>query len=560
MEVWAPLVPQDCLFSDRDVIPGAQRCTADHGLPTRRCLEIRSQLSPPALQPVVAVQLSGLTVQLPEGFLEVVRRWVMPRGREQQQQQQHHLQQPPQQQQQRRPGTPSHFRGSSLSSALPLGELRPHLRMRAAVHNGRRFVGPAVLASPSSLGLVEGQRGQHRLAMAGDLPLAWLPADDMVAIVLELLLTSSSVDLSGSSSSSASAGSRDGGGGGSAGGVATATEGTPGCTVLAWGAFVPFVRPERGARGSLAVVQGQREMALRSGPGRWVREQPLLDWRRLLERTNRLSPEPPVASFTLQEAERQGIWPPPASAAGVKLRAQKQPAGKEPKEQAQQAQREQGPGRQLPAIRAHRGLSTEGREEAEAEGDARGRVHARHHTVSAPDGAGPSSKAQLLHLQQDEQQPKGPVAPHELPLWQIQAHYEQQQAQEQESRARKPEQGRQPHHSQRQQREAGVQAEGQQQQQQQQWQERPSTACAAAQTPEEQPAAPGRLQLRAASCPRLVWAWPALEEGGAIAQELAGMDAVSWASASVGSALPWQAGVVWGSHTSQHSADGMLAN
>lgn len=52
---------------------------------------------------------------------------------------------------------------------------------------------------------------------------------------------------------------------------------------------------------------------LRSGPGRWLRQVPVLDWRRLLERTNRISPQAPLVSFTLCDAPGQAIWPPPAA-------------------------------------------------------------------------------------------------------------------------------------------------------------------------------------------------------------------------------------------------------
>lgn len=53
------------------------------------------------------------------------------------------------------------------------------------------------------------------------------------------------------------------------------------------------------------------QAALRSGPGRWLRYSPVLDWRRLLERTNRLSPQAPTVTFRLAEAPGQALWPPP---------------------------------------------------------------------------------------------------------------------------------------------------------------------------------------------------------------------------------------------------------
>lgn len=41
---------------------------------------------------------------------------------------------------------------------------------------------------------------------------------------------------------------------------------------------------------------------MKGGPGHWVRQVAVLDWRRLLERTNRVSPEPPIARFDLRLA------------------------------------------------------------------------------------------------------------------------------------------------------------------------------------------------------------------------------------------------------------------
>lgn len=50
---------------------------------------------------------------------------------------------------------------------------------------------------------------------------------------------------------------------------------------------------------------------MRSGPGHWVRPAPVLDWRRLLERTNRISPDPPLACFTLRCGLHGGRGRPP---------------------------------------------------------------------------------------------------------------------------------------------------------------------------------------------------------------------------------------------------------
>ena len=60
----------------------------------------------------------------------------------------------------------------------------------------------------------------------------------------------------------------------------------------------------------------------------------MLDWRRLIERSNRSSPEPPRATFHLAEAPGQAVWPPPA--APVPLLAPPPQAGPVPSRQGSQ--------------------------------------------------------------------------------------------------------------------------------------------------------------------------------------------------------------------------------
>lgn len=167
MDSWAPLVPEDFLLSSRDLVPGVQRLTACSDSPSRRshssraaggarptlgALGIASQLAPPRLHSVRAGVLTGLSVHLPEGFLDVVRKqasgclWKQA-GR----------------------GPAAQLgEGSAACGAgqadlahrlIPLSELRQSLQLRVSVHNGRRFVGPSVQCpAPSLEG--NGQRGE----------------------------------------------------------------------------------------------------------------------------------------------------------------------------------------------------------------------------------------------------------------------------------------------------------------------------------------------------------------------------------------------------------------
>eukprot|EP00887_Chlorella_sp_A99_P001170 scaffold14.g1170.t1 len=451
MEAWAPLVPLDCLVCARDVVPGLQRFAADSGLPTRRCLSVRSQLSPPARQEVLAVQLAGLELSLPDGFIMVARGVLLPAG------------QAPAQTSAPAPEPPLWRQGSRRLSPAAASALQQGLHVRASVHNGRQFVGLAVVGRVASLEPVAGQPGAHLLAVADNLPLAWLPADDMVAIVLELVF----VPCSGS-----------GGGGGSTsplrGGRAAADAAAGGGTVLAWGAFVPFA--QRGRRATLEVEEGPRRVALRSGPGAWVRPAPVLAWRQLLEATSRLSPKAPVAAFRLQHAEGQGIWPPPATADAVSLEV-----GTCRRPTARQQQQQRAP------------LEDEGGAAGPSQQPQAWLRQLRTRTESAPDAAGKHAAPlkPLEHL------------PSEVPTWQISAHYQHAQQEIRQQQA----QAQQQHVQQR--CETGVQAAG-------------ARTDAGAQSPE-----PAALRLRSGSCPRLVRAWPALESSGAVVQELAAAHAAA---------------------------------
>jgi len=156
---WAPLLPEDFLVSCRDVVPGVRRLTAPpsatspgggapaRSVPTRGVLDIASQLEPSALHSMHAVQLSGLGVHLPDGFLEVVRKqaaglWRQTHGAAA-----------------AAAGAPSTALADALGRLLPVRDLQRSLALRVSVHNGRRFVGPPVVCPVAALEPVEGRRG-----------------------------------------------------------------------------------------------------------------------------------------------------------------------------------------------------------------------------------------------------------------------------------------------------------------------------------------------------------------------------------------------------------------
>ena len=58
--------------------------------------------------------------------------------------------------------------------------------------------------------------------------------------------------------------------------------GSPGspARVVAWGALTPFQKaPANSYQGAIRPREGNAEVELRSGPGKWVRDQPVLAWK-----------------------------------------------------------------------------------------------------------------------------------------------------------------------------------------------------------------------------------------------------------------------------------------
>lgn len=152
-EVWAPLVPDNFLLSSRDAVPGVQRrpasarssASATAPAPTLAFLNSASQLEPPKLCAMRAVVLSGLRLHLPDGFVEVARQHASAVWRH------------------------AHASGSGNAASpvtggsgrlLPLRNLQQRLRLRVAVHNGRRFVGPPAVCQVAALEPAQGRRGE----------------------------------------------------------------------------------------------------------------------------------------------------------------------------------------------------------------------------------------------------------------------------------------------------------------------------------------------------------------------------------------------------------------
>ena len=146
-------MPDNFLLSSRDVVPGVQRWPAGAGssasvtapAPTLAFLNTASQLEPPQLCAMHAVVLSGLRLHLPDGFVEVARQRAAAVWRH------------------------AHAGGSGTAASpvaagggrrLPLSGLQHRLRLRVAVHNGRRFVGPPAVCQVAALEPAQGQRGE----------------------------------------------------------------------------------------------------------------------------------------------------------------------------------------------------------------------------------------------------------------------------------------------------------------------------------------------------------------------------------------------------------------
>lgn len=127
---WGPLLSEDFLVSSRDLVPGVQRQPLAR---SHSCIVPAgsSQLAPPRLHSVQAVVLAGLSMRLPEGFVEALRRHGAPPG------------------------------GSSAGRLLAVGEVQRGLCLRVSVHNGRRFVGPPAECQAAALDPAEGCRGRQ---------------------------------------------------------------------------------------------------------------------------------------------------------------------------------------------------------------------------------------------------------------------------------------------------------------------------------------------------------------------------------------------------------------
>lgn len=151
MEAWAPLVPENWLLTEQQLVPGLRWRPPAEAAPALGPLGAAAQL--PRLCGTSAVRLSGLRMHLPEGFAEVARQvaeGLCHSGA----------------------AAAAEANGSTSSGARgtrlpPLLELQQLLRLRVSAHNGRRFVGPPVVCPAAALQPVEGRRGGRRRSVQG---------------------------------------------------------------------------------------------------------------------------------------------------------------------------------------------------------------------------------------------------------------------------------------------------------------------------------------------------------------------------------------------------------
>jgi hypothetical protein len=130
------------------------------------------------------------------------------------------------------------YRPSSSLPSLHLGSVlwgtRQSLHTSHRVGFAALHPGPADFALSWPFALCHLCAGAHCLATSNDVALAWIPGDVCVAVVLELVLLE--------------------------GGADPEDHGGSTCTVLAWGALMPFSRVS--GDGHALVAEGQKQVGL----------------------------------------------------------------------------------------------------------------------------------------------------------------------------------------------------------------------------------------------------------------------------------------------------------
>lgn len=159
-DAYIPLLPEDCPVTYSDVVPGLRRFDAATGQPTSSTKAVISTLANPSLAPTVSVALSRLTVALPRQLHDLLASLV---------------------------GTD--MSGPALAAATQhatAGGGKAFLyTVRAAVHNGRTFVGPT--ADLLNITLITSVPGWMMLEVQPpDATFDWAMADPLTTIVVEV--------------------------------------------------------------------------------------------------------------------------------------------------------------------------------------------------------------------------------------------------------------------------------------------------------------------------------------------------------------------------------------
>ena len=282
------LLPEDFLVCSSDVIPGVVRHRAgrqaqavQEGPPqeTLGVAAVASTLLQPQLQPCMALSLSGLRIQLPPGFDDMLQSLVSGQGQL------------------------SADSAPALSPGQGWARFDGSLAVRLRAHNGRCFLGGGAfsreLVRATAAGSSRQQTQQQQvlpLALDAQLTVSCVPRDVLVACVLELLYL------------------------GPLAAEAMAE------VVLAWAPFAPLLPTAAAAAGHgvqqqahLQPAVGAHTLQLRSGPDRGPLSKAVLNWRGLLQQAGHASPAPPGATFTLTDLPQDA--PAPAVAEGGTARA-----------------------------------------------------------------------------------------------------------------------------------------------------------------------------------------------------------------------------------------------
>jgi len=241
----SPLLPENFLVTYGDVVPGLRRFD-EAGLPSSSLFGTVSSLANPILNRAFTVKVSRLCLDLPDPVYAMLRQ----------------LKPAP-------AGQPHAEDGLATSE----------FTARITVHNGRRFLGESVMVNATTV--VQGDRS-IAVSFREDVEVPAVVDDKLVSVVLEFLFTGPLPihpprRLTG-------------------GGIIASH-----CTV----GWVPLFPLERAGNLAEGIVRGGKHtLKLRSGPGSWVRNVPLLNWRSALKDSKLLgNEEPKVRAVIHQEGE-----------------------------------------------------------------------------------------------------------------------------------------------------------------------------------------------------------------------------------------------------------------